>query len=384
MKTNNPTIRPSAAGLVSLDDPACQAPALAGNKAATLAVLRRAGFEVPPGVVVTTDLLSGGGDELPAGVRAALSEVPDLLGPGPWAVRSSNTAEDSAQASFAGQFETVLNVGSRGLAGAVLHCWRSRLTDRVSAYGGHRGAGSMAVLIQPMIAADAAGVAFTADPVSGHPRIVIEAVEGLGERLVSGATTPERWTVEEDGSVEAPSLAVALDAEKARAIGHLARRVEEHLSHPQDIEWAIAGGSLWLLQARPITTLPDAGPELIPIPIEVPPGDWTRDTFHEPVPLSPFGKVMLTEQILKVFPAVFAEFGILVDRADVAFIGGWMYTRMAPVGAPPAGRQGSAPPRWLLSILMRLHPAIRRRTRAAQQAIASDLPATVIRRWTDE
>jgi len=242
----------------------------------------------------------------------------------------------------------------------------------------------MAVLIQPMIAADAAGVAFTADPVSGRHRIVIEAVEGLGERLVSGATTPERWTVEEDGSIEAPTIAMALNAEKARAIGDLARRVEEHFARPQDIEWALAGGSLWLLQARPITTLPDPGPELIPIPIDVPPGDWTRDTFHEPVPLSPFGKVMLTEQILKVFPAVFAEFGILVDRAEVAFIGGWMYNRMVPVGAPPAGRQGSVPPRWLLAILMRLHPAIRRRTRAARQAIASDLPASVIRRWTDE
>jgi len=389
MMPQNPTIRPSAAGLVNLDDPACQAPALVGNKAATLAVLRRAGFEVPPGVVVTTDVFSGGADELPAAVRAALSEVPDLLGPGPWAVRSSNTAEDGAQASFAGQFETVLNVDSSGLVDAVLRCWRSRLSDRVRAYDGDRGAGSMAVLIQPMIAADAAGVAFTADPVSGQHRIVIEAVEGLGEHLVSGAATPERWTVEEDGSIEAPSVAMALNTEKARAIGDLARSVEQHLARPQDIEWAIAGGSLWLLQARPITTLPDTGPELIPIPIEVPPGDWTRDKFHEPVPLSPFGKVMLTEQILKVFPAVFAEFGILVDRADVAFIGGWMYNRMVPVGAPPAGGRGgsgrpSAPPRWLLAILMRLHPAIRRRTRAARQAIAADLPATVIRRWTDE
>jgi len=389
MMPNNPTIRPSAAGLVSLDDPACQAPALAGNKAATLAVLLRAGFEVPPGLVVTTDVLSSGGDELPAVVRAALSEVPDLLGPGRWAVRSSNTAEDSAQASFAGQFETVPNVDSSGLAEAVFRCWRSRLSDRVRAYDSDRGAGSMAVLIQPMIPADAAGVAFTTDPVSGHRRIVVEAVEGLGERLVSGATTPERWTIEEDGSIGAPSMAIAFTAENAQAIGDLARRVEEHFARPQDIEWAIAGGSLWLLQARPITTLPDAGPELIPIPIEVPPGDWTRDTFHEPVPVSPFGKVMLTEQILKVFPAVFAEFGILVERADVAFIGGWMYNRMVPVGAPPAGGRGgrgrpSVPPRWLLAILVRVHPAIRRRNRAARQAMAADLPATVIRRWTHE
>ncbi|HZD01982.1 MAG TPA: PEP/pyruvate-binding domain-containing protein [Actinomycetes bacterium] len=387
--TKDRDIRPSAAALVSLDDPACEAPSLAGNKAATLAVLRRAEFEVPPGVVVSVDALRGVDDKLPALVLAALPEVADLLGPGPWAVRSSHTAEDGEQASFAGQFATVLNVDLERLADAVLRCSRSRLTDRVRVYGGDRETGSMAVLIQPMIAAAAAGVAFTSDPVSGRHRIVIEAVDGLGERLVSGAATPERWTVEEDGSIVAPSVATVLNAEKARAIGDLARRVEQHLRLPQDIEWAIDGGSLWLLQARPITTLPSAGPELIPIPIEVPPGDWARDAFHEPVPMSPFGRVMLTEQIVKVLPAVFAEFGVLVERADVAFIGGWIYNRMIPVGAKPARRrdgQGrpSPPPRWLLAILMRLHPAIRRRTRAAQQAIASDLPATVIRRWTEQ
>jgi phosphohistidine swiveling domain-containing protein len=389
MMTNELATRASTAGLVSLDDPACEMSALAGNKAATLALLRRAGFQVPSGVVVSADALSGADSELPESVRAALAEVPDLLGPGPWAVRSSSTAEDSDQASFAGQFETVLNVAMSGLADAVLHCWRSRLTDRVKAYGGARGSGSMAVLIQPMITADTAGVAFTIDPVSARHRIIIEAVEGLGDRLVSGAATPERWTVEEDGSIEGPSDATVLDADHARAIGDLARRVEDHLERPQDIEWAMAGGAPWLLQARPITTLPSAGPELIPIPIDVPPGYWTRDAFHEPVPISPFGWIILSEQVLMVLPKVFAEFGVLIDRPEAASIGGWMYNRVVPLGAPPAnGRRGrsrpSAPPRWLLAVLMRLHPAIRRRTRAAREAIASDLPATIIRRWTDE
>jgi phosphohistidine swiveling domain-containing protein len=382
--TNDQVTRTSAR-LVSLDDPACEAPALAGNKAATLAVLRRVGFDVPTGVVVPADALGGVGDKLPPGVQAALANVPDLLGVGPWAVRSSGTAEDSRQVSFAGQFETVLGVEADGLADAVLRCSRSGLTDRVKAYAGDRGPGSMAILIQPMIAAEAAGVAFTTDPVTGRHRTVIEAVEGLGEGLVSGAATPERWTVEEDGSIQGPSGSTVLDAERARAIGDLARRVEEHLGRPQDIEWAIEGGSLWLLQARPITTLPSAGPELIPIPIEVPPGYWERDDFHEPVPMSPFGRVLLTEQIMKVFPAAFAEFGILIDRAEAAFIGGWIYRRAVPVGAPPAGRRRpSPPPRWLLRVLMRLHPAIRRRTAAARRAIDSDLPAAVIRRWFDE
>lgn len=381
--------RASGAGLVSLDDPACEAPALAGNKAATLAVLRRAGFAVPPGVVVPAHALGGLDADLSAAVRAALVSVPDLLGPGPWAVRSSGTAEDSEQASFAGQFETVLNVDPAGLAEAVLHCWRSGNTERVKAYAGDRGIGSLAVLIQPMIVADAAGVAFTSDPVGGKQHTIIEAVEGLGERLVSGAATPERWTVEVDGSIVAPSGATVLDDRQARAIGDLARRVEEHLGHPLDIEWAIGDGSLWLLQARPITTLPSDRLDLIPIPIEVPPGDWTRDAFHEPVPVTPFGWVILSEQVLRVLPAVFAEFGVLIDRPEAASIGGWMYNRVVPLGAPPPGRgrfgsRASPPPRWLLAGLMRLHPAIRRRTAAARKAVASDLPATVIRRWTEE
>jgi hypothetical protein len=384
MTISDQAVPAAAAVLVNLDDPACEAPALAGNKAATLAALRRAGFEVPPGVVVPADAL-GVADELPQTIKAALRNMPERLGSGPWAVRSSSTAEDTERASFAGQFETVLGVNVDGLADAVLRVGRSGLSDRVKAYRGDRGPASVAVLIQPMIPAAAAGVAFTADPVTGHHRTVIEAVEGLGERLVSGAASPERWSVEQDGSVEAPSGGTALDAEQARAIGDLARGVEEHFGRPQDIEWAIAGGSLWLLQARPITTRQSGAPELIPIPIEVPPGYWERDTFHEPVPISPFGRVLLYEQILKVFPVVFAEFGILLDRAEIAFIGGWMHRQMIPLGAPPPGRgRPGPPPRWLLAILMRLHPAIRRRTRAAREAIASDLPATVIRRWTDE
>jgi phosphohistidine swiveling domain-containing protein len=385
--TNELATRAGAVSLVSLDDPACESPALVGNKAATLSVLRRAGFEVPPGLVVSADALDGAGDDLPPAVGAALGDVEELLGPGPWAVRSSSTAEDSEQASFAGQFETVLNVDPSGLVDAVLRCWRSARTDRVKLYAGDQGPGSMAVLIQPMIAAEAAGVAFTTDPVSGQHRTVIEAVEGLGERLVSGSATPERWTLEEDGSIDAPSLATALDSDQARAVRELAQRVEEHLGRPQDIEWAISGSSIWLLQARPITTLPSAGPELIPIPIEVPPGDWEKDTIHQPAPFSPFVMVVwATER--KTFAAVIAEFGILIDRFEHAAIGGWLYSQIVPVGAPPPrrgerGRQGT-PPRWLLALLMRLHPAIRRRTRAARQAIESDLPYKVIRRWFDE
>jgi len=374
----------SASALVGLDDPACEAAALAGNKAATLSVLRRAGFQVPPGLVVCADALTTADDELPASVRAALKKMPDLLGTGPWAVRSSSTAEDSQQASFAGQFETILNVDPQGLEEAVLGCLRSVRAERVAVYRGDKDAGSMAVLIQPMIVADAAGVAFTTDPVSGKHDTVIEAVEGLGERLVSGIATPERWMVREDGSIQAPPAATVLDRDQATAVSELARKVEQHQGRPQDIEWAIAGGSLWLLQARPITVLPSTRPELIPI--EVPPGVWVNTTMHWPAPQSQFGMVIITEQLLKAIPSACAELGLMIDHVEHRSIGGWSYSQLTPVGAPPPRRGGpsSPPPRWVLALLMRLHPAIRRRSNAARKALESDLPATVIRRWYDE
>jgi pyruvate,water dikinase len=372
-------------GLLSLDDPDCENPAIAGNKGANLAVLRRAGFNVPPGIVLPTGSVDGNGDELPAWVASALARLPALLAPGPWAVRSSSTDEDSENASFAGQFETSLDVGIDGLAEAVLSCLRSGHSAGIEAYAGRRHRGSLAVLIQPMIAADVAGVAFTADPVSGQRQMIIEAVEGLGEGLVSGAADPERWTVAEDDVVEAPTTPTVLEADSAQAIAGLARRVEAYLGGPQDIEWAIADGTLWLLQARPITGLPNATQELIPIRIEVPAGYWERDDFHEPTPISPFGRVVLTKQILDVFPRVFTDFGILLDRVEVAFIGGWIYRQGIPLGVSSSkGGVRRPPPRWLLRILMRTHPAIRRRTRAARKVMAADVPIMVIRRWFDE
>lgn len=370
--------------LLRLDDAASEDAASTGSKAATLARLRRAGFPVPPGVVVPADAFEVD-DDLSAAVVECLTNVEHILGPGPWAVRSSSTVEDAAHASFAGQFETVLDVDEAGLADAVRRSWRSRRADRVRVYADD-GPAPMAVLIQPMIAGDAAGVAFTIDPVSGKGHVVIEAVQGLGEPLVSGTALPERWTVSPD-AIERPPGATVLDDGAAHEIAGLARRVADHLGVPQDIEWAMAAGKVWLLQARPITTTAERDQDLIPIKAEVPPGRWERDVFHEPVPLSPFGRVLLTEQVLKVLPAVFAEFGVLLERGEVAVIGGWIYNRLVPLGAPrprSGGGAPPAPPRWLLAVLLRLHPGIRSRTRAAREALASDLALSVIRRWDGE
>lgn len=371
-------------GLISLDDPDGIRPELVGNKAATLAVLRRCGFDVPAGVVVPATVLDDSVEELPADVRAALAALPRALGAEVWAVRSSGTAEDGAVASYAGQFETFLDVDTDGLGAAIVACRRSGLTDRVASYRGEHDAGRLAVLIQPMIPADTAGVAFSVDPVTGEAGTVIEAVDGLGERLVSGEVTPERWRVNPDGSTDAPPHPSVLTLRQVRGIDELARRVAGQLGRPQDIEWAYAGSSLRLLQARAITGSTHTQAATVPIPIEVPPGHWERDDFHEPVPISPFGRILLTEQILKAFPGAFAEFGVLLERAEVAFIGGWQYGRIVPLVGPPPGEASRTPPRWLLAALMRLHPAVRRRARAARRAVTDDLPMTVIRRWYGE
>jgi pyruvate,water dikinase len=370
--------------LLSLDEQECEDATRVGNKAATLARLRRAGFPVPPGVVLTAVLLEDIDHELSPSILAALPSIGAAIGPGPWAVRSSGVAEDGRRNSYAGQFDSVLNVANGELSGAILRSLQSRHSNRVQVYGG-RVAQPMAILIQPMVQADAAGVAFAVDPLSGERRVILEAVEGLGDRLVAGSATPERWTIDEDGSLGAPADARALDDRGALALGDLVRRVSDHLGSAQDIEWAITDDALWLLQARPITTVPADG-GATSIPIEVPPGVWARDSFHEPVPISPFGRIALTEQILKVLPRVFAEFGVLIDRGEVANIGGWTYNRLVPLGAPTprGGRPPPSLPRWLIALLLRLHPAIRRRSRVARQAIESDLPQAVIRRWWEE
>jgi rifampicin phosphotransferase len=352
-----------AARLMTLDEDGARDPAIAGNKAAALAVLRQAGFDVPPGIVLVAIDPGAAAETLPDELQATLlTEVTNRLGRGPWAVRSSSTSEDSEHASFAGQFETFLNVEPGDLVRAVTACFGSANTARVERYRGLQATGSMAVLIQPMIDAGVAGVAFTVDPVSGRPGTIIEAVAGLGDRLVSGEASPERWVIAHNGSIEAPSQDGVLDRARAQAIGALARRVEEHRGGPQDIEWAIDGETLWLLQARPITAVRKQAAELLPMSIVVPPGVWMRDDFHEPVPMSPFGRAIFREQIVKAMPTAFAKFGVLIDRLEVVFIGGWTYSR--PISLAPK--------------------AIRRRNIAAEKAIASDLALTVTQRWFDQ
>jgi pyruvate,water dikinase len=385
----------------SLDDAALEDTAQFGSKAATLADLKRAGFPVPQGVVATTEALAqalasaGVSDAaqsedveamlLPSDLLAALSAATERLGNGPFAVRSSGVDEDLPGASYAGQYETVLNVAAEDVPAAVRHCWASAFSERVAAYRQSKGSAgpvAMAVLILPMVQADAAGVAFSADPISGdRGTAVVDAVRGLGERLVSGLASPDEWVVRGGEARPRAEPDGAIDAATATRVAELARRVERYRGTPQDIEWALAGSDLVLLQARPITTLPDQPVEPVPVPVEVPPGFWEREASHAPKPWTPMSlSVALGEPRNKSIRRMFDESGVLADTLEFAQIGGWDYSRLVPLG----GKDRRPPPAFLLPLLVRLVPIMRRRVADAVGAIRSDKAGRLVEQWYDE
>ena len=237
-------------------------PAIAGGKAAALAKLTAAGFDVPAfAVLPATAFAPGRAGPRPArGLGRALARTLMDLGPGPFAVRSSGVSEDGAEHSHAGQFDTVLNVPPAGVPDAAARVWASGFSDTVGTYRALRtgeAAQPPAILIQRMVQPRAAGVAFSADPLTGRrDRVAISAVAGLADRLVGGEENGEDWTVERDRVTppDAPDAPHALTEADARAVAALARRAEAHFGTPQDIEWALEGDRLHLLQSRPITT----------------------------------------------------------------------------------------------------------------------------------
>jgi len=373
-----------------------------GAKAANEAELLRAGFLVPDGIVLTSTAfrhflqanhIEDGPEPqtirsatMPRVIREAIQEGLAAIGGNPVAVRSSAIAEDLPEASFAGQYETILNVeGEETLESAVLQCWASSFSPRVTAYRDAHGlsAVDMAILIQKMVPADAAGVAFSADPVSGdRDTVVIDAVRGLGESLVSGEATPDDWIVkgEEAHCKHAPQGVIK--AAQALEIAKMAKRIEDHFGTPQDIEWALADDQLYILQARPITTLPDEGPEMIPIPIEVPSGFWQHDASRFPTPPSQMFEVAANLVVPPSVKHMAEEFGLLVDGLEFKVIGGWPYQRMKPIGGkepPPV-----ALPKPLMWLLVRLVPVMRARLNKAREAVRTDKPGGFIHQWYDQ
>jgi pyruvate,water dikinase len=229
----------------------------AGGKARALGRLVALGHRVPPFCVVT-------GGAVPP--QADLAAAAAALGAGPYAVRSSALQEDGAEHSHAGQYDSVLNIPIEGLTAAVAHVLSSGAGEGLTAYRQERGLGGAgdppAVVIQCMVPADKAGVAFSADPVTGlRGTVVISATTGLGDRLVAGEIDGASWWLSAAGhNVLRHEGEAILTAAELADIAALAARVEAEAGHPQDIEWAIAAGVLYLLQARPITSPLRAAP----------------------------------------------------------------------------------------------------------------------------
>ncbi|TKX68360.1 MULTISPECIES: phosphoenolpyruvate synthase [Halorubrum] len=305
-----------------------------GGKAASLGELIGAGLPVPPGFAVTAGTYrafieeAGIDDELfdavdvdpedSAALREAEARAEELILETPFpeevreeileqyrsmaedgeeafvAVRSSATAEDLPDSSFAGQQETFLNVREDDLLRRVKECWASLFTQRAIYYRQQRGFPhedvDIAVVVQRMVDADKSGVMFTSHPSTGEPQVTIEAAWGLGEAVVSGTVSPDNYVYDrERAEVDAVTVAdkkvemvkdaetgetVQLDVDEERRtervlsdaeIGDLValgERVEDHYGAPQDVEWAIYDGEIYMLQSRPITTIrEDAGDE---------------------------------------------------------------------------------------------------------------------------
>lgn len=222
-----------------------------GGKGSALAVLGAAGFPVPEWFAITPeDLIEDG----------ALREALHSLGGNEFAVRSSGLAEDGAAHSFAGQFDTFLHVRPDEVGARIVAVRQSASSESIRTYCREHGLpvpSAPVVLVQRMIDPKAAGVAFSADPVSGErARSVVAAVAGTGEKLVSGDVDGETWQVSRGAGILLRPDAPVLSEAEAIAVSRLAVDCENHFGRPQDIEWAIdPSGKLWLLQSRPITTL---------------------------------------------------------------------------------------------------------------------------------
>lgn len=239
--------------LLSMDD--MPDVALMGGKAHALAKLGK-NFPVPAWFVVSAQAAE---PQIGEGLLQALNKLGACL----YAVRSSAVDEDGRGHSFAGQLQSFLNVEPAQVYDRIMDVRRSGMTDSVRAYRQQHGLngaqGYPAVLIQKMVYADVAGVAFTVDPISNDTNIItIIATPGLADKLVSGEINGDTYRISRSGHVEPnpePHKQSVLSSKQLKEISSLAQRVERHFGCPQDIEWAYEGGRLYLLQARPITTL---------------------------------------------------------------------------------------------------------------------------------
>jgi pyruvate,water dikinase len=367
--------------------------------------MMQSGITVPDGFVLTTEAfehflkvnslnLESSQKEvetasLPPEIEAELRVAAELFDGVPVAVRSSGVAEDLEGASFAGQYETILNVlGLDSLFAAVLRCWASAFSEHVLKYLAEKGENrkrGMAVIVQRLVKPDAAGVAFSANPVNGdREESVINSVQGLGERLVSGQATPDEWIVRGHEAIMQKSHENSLTASQAVNVADLARRAEAHFGSPQDVEWAYEDGELFMLQARPITALPEPTIKMVPVPVDPLPGFWERELAHCPYPLSPLFRTIVLPNHERAITDSMDTYSILIGGVLFREIGGWLYTRVIPLGGSEETPDRSPPPAWLMPILVRLVPSIRKRVKGLVKVYREDLAAKNVERWYDE
>ncbi len=301
-----------------------------GGKAEGLAKLIQLGLHVPDGFVIQ--------HAHPGNMPSTLSAFYQAIGAGKVAVRSSAIGEDSADASFAGQYETILNVeGEQALVEAIEHCLRSIQNVHATSYKNSKADlidVEMAVVVQRMVPAAIAGVLFTADPVtSARQHIVIDAVSGLGEKLVSGETTPDHYVLDRNGKLleqelvgQEPLLSAAqLQQLLAEALG-----AEAKMGFPLDMEWAIdAHGELNWLQARPITTL---GADLneLDTPLLDEKHIYTRCNVSEALPgaLCPLTHSVTGRGLEVGMQRLFIDFGLLKQEDEKWYVMANFYGHM--------------------------------------------------------
>lgn len=305
--------------------------ALAGGKGRGLAQLTQAHYPVPTGFIILPAAFEGN-TLTPAAweqTQKQLAQLRARKGQTAFAVRSSALSEDSAHASFAGEFETVLNVKSDAeIRAAIEQVRRSRHSARVQVYSAAQGLPTqheMAVVVQRLVRAEFSGVLFTADPVTGsRAKMLGNFIHGLGEALVSGEETAQTFSVTRPkGKYSGPSEL----RRYAPALHRLARRIEDDFNGPQDIEFAIADGKVHLLQARPITTLSAHNPRTGEWN-DSRAGDylWTNSNFGEAIPdvMTP-----LTWSLIQAFQAVTFPVTIPGRHPVMGNIGGRFYLNLS-------------------------------------------------------
>lgn len=308
-----------------------------GGKGRGLARLLRLGARVPPAFVVTPDA-----DTRATDFREALDAALGALGDVALAVRSSGVVEDGDTASYAGIYETVLDVrGADAVLEAIERCRGSAHAERVRAYRAQRGledteGGCVAVVVQRLVRADVAGVAFSADPVAGRrDRCIVEAVAGLGEALVSGRASPDRAVVDGAGRVlDRTRVAGCLDDALAAEVSARTLELEGALGYPVDVEWAVEGGVLWLLQVRPVTAPIPMLPSTATASTDAPRVVWTNTNAAELLPdvAHPLVFEAVQRYVRALLEPVLAPFGLDADRLRVVgLVGGRVYFNLNAV-----------------------------------------------------